>query len=56
MGIFSRFRSKNGDSLVHTRPPETSRQEELQEDVAEDVKAVEEEGKYFAPQTPPIGS
>jgi len=56
MGIFSRFRSKQGDSLVHTRPPETPRQEKLQEDVTADVKAVEEDGGYFAPQTPPIGS
>jgi hypothetical protein len=54
MGIFSRFRSKNGDSLLHTRPPETPRQEELQESVDEDVKAVEHEGEYFAPQHPPI--
>jgi hypothetical protein len=54
MGIFSRFRSKNGGSLIHTRPPETPRQEELQEAVAEDVEAVEQEGEYFGPQDPPI--
>jgi len=54
MGIFSRFRSRNGDSLLHTRPPETPREEELQHDVAEDVKAVEQEGEYFAPKNPPI--
>ena len=54
MGIFSRFRSKNGDTLVHIRPPETPREEELQHDVTEDVKAVEEDSKYFAPRNPPI--
>jgi hypothetical protein len=54
MGIFSRFRSRNGDSLVHTRPPETPHEEELEADVADDVKAVEQDSDYFAPQHPPV--
>ena len=54
MGIFSRFRSRNGGSLLHTRPPETPREEELQEAVAEDVKAVEQDDEHVAPRNPPI--
>ena len=52
MGIFSRFRSGGQTSLIRTRPPETPREEKLQQAVADDVATVEQDDKYFSPDEP----
>ena len=56
MGIFAQllgpFFRRRTNSLIRTRGPGSLRQQELQEDVAADIAAIEEDDKYFPPDAP----
>jgi hypothetical protein len=56
MGIFAQllgpFFRRRTEGLVRTRGPGSLRQQELQEDAAADIAAIEQDDKYFPPDAP----
>jgi hypothetical protein len=53
MGLFSWFRSRraDGSSLVHVQD-DNPKLEQIEQDAAADVAAVEQDDKYFDPDSP----
>lgn len=56
MGVIARFfqpfHPRRVVSLVRDRGPESARQQEIEREAAADVAAVEQDNKYFKPETP----
>ncbi len=56
MGIIAQllgpFHPRRMVSLVRTRGPGSARQQEIEQDAAADVAAIEQDDKYFSPDAP----
>jgi hypothetical protein len=52
MGVFGWFGSRRKDSLIRTRGPVSSREEQVQQAAADDVAIVEQDDKYFSSHEP----
>lgn len=56
MGVIARFfepfHPRRMVSLVRQRGPESTRQQEIEQEAAADVAAIEQDDKYFGPDAP----